>query len=226
ERNITNGYRVYGPEAVNRLQLILFYKELGFGLAKIAEALDSETFDRLAALNRHLHTLRQKRTRIEALIDTVEKTIHAQEEDVAMQDTDKFDGFKHKLVSENERTHGVEARRKYGEAAINESNRKMLNLTQDQYDQMAQTAGALQALLEDAVREGGLPEGDQGREATRLHREWLSYTWPQYSAQSHKGLVQLYAEDQRFTPHYDGTVPGCARFLCEAVLIWADQSSQ
>ena len=217
------GYRIYGSEEVDRLQQILFYKELGFELAEIAEALDGGEFDRLATLHGHLHALRQKKARIDALIDTVAKTIQNEEEDIDMRDTEKFEGFKKNLVDENERIYGDEARQKYGDEAIDDSNRKMLNLTQEQYGQMTRAAAALQALLEDAVRDGDLPDGEKGREAARLHRKWLSFTWPKYSAQAHKGLVQMYLEDQRFAAHYDGDVPGCAAFLREAVWSWTDR---
>ena len=35
------GYRIYGPEQVDRLQAILFYRELGFQLADIRAMLDA-----------------------------------------------------------------------------------------------------------------------------------------------------------------------------------------
>jgi len=217
-----SGYRVYGPEEVDRLQQILFYKELGFGLAEIAEALMDGAFDQLAALQGHLQALRQKKARIDALIDTVVRTIQNEEEGAGMKDAEKFEGFKKGLVDENERLYGEEAREKYGDEAVEESNRKMMGLTREQYDAMERVAAALQALLEEAVGGGGLPTGEKGKEAARLHREWLSFTWAEYSVEAHKGLVDMYLADERFATHYDGKVGGCAGFLREAVWCWGE----
>ena len=39
--------------------------------------------------------------------------------------------------------------------------------------------------------------------------------------QRHRGLAELYVQDERFTAYYDKKQPGCARFLRDAVLHWA-----
>ena len=41
------------------------------------------------------------------------------------------------------------------------------------------------------------------------------------TAAKHKGIAQLYVLDERFTAYYDKEVPGCARFLRDAVECWA-----
>lgn len=48
-----SGYRIYGPAEVDRLQQILFYRELGVSLKKIKEILNSPGFDRERALREH-----------------------------------------------------------------------------------------------------------------------------------------------------------------------------
>ena len=72
-----------------------------------------------------------------------------------------------------------------------------------------------------AVREGVSPEGDEGKEITALHRRWLTITGKQYDAAKHRGIAELYVMDERFTAYYDKQVPGCARFLRDAVAHWA-----
>ena len=49
------GYRLYGPREVDRLQDILFYKEMGLGLEAVRELLDAPGFDRLEALQSQIN---------------------------------------------------------------------------------------------------------------------------------------------------------------------------
>ena len=49
----SSGYRIYGSKEVDRLQQILFYRELDFSIDKIKEILDSTDFDELRALTTH-----------------------------------------------------------------------------------------------------------------------------------------------------------------------------
>ena len=63
-----SGYRYYGGADVDRLQDILYYRTLGVELARIRECLDDPSFDRQAALNRHLAALEAKRERLEAAV--------------------------------------------------------------------------------------------------------------------------------------------------------------
>ena len=60
-----SGYRYDGGAEVDRLQDILYYRALGVELAQIKECLDDPSFDRLAALKRHLTALEVERERPE-----------------------------------------------------------------------------------------------------------------------------------------------------------------
>ncbi|MCI8497420.1 MAG: MerR family transcriptional regulator, partial [Clostridiales bacterium] len=67
------------------------------------------------------------------------------------------------------------------------------------------------------VRAGKDPDSECGEAIVRLHRQWLSYTLPHYSRETHLGIASLYTQDERFTAYYDREVPGCAAFLRAAV---------
>ena len=96
-------------------------------------------------------------------------------------------------------------------------------LTQEQYREWTGLGDEILRRLEDAVRSQTPPDSLEGREITQLHRRWLTLTGNTCDPSKHMGLAQLYIQDERFTAYYDRTVPGCARFLCEAVCRWADQ---
>ena len=113
-----NGYRLYGPEEVDRLQQVLFYRALGVELGEIKALLDDPAFDETAALQSHLLALQGEQKRLAALIRTVEATLAAKERRTPMKDEQKFEGLKAQLVAENEKTHGKEARTRYGDAPL------------------------------------------------------------------------------------------------------------
>ena len=67
-RQSANGYRIYGQGEVDRLQQILFYRELGVSLEEIGAILDAPGYDREAALAGHLSALMEKKKQLELLI--------------------------------------------------------------------------------------------------------------------------------------------------------------
>ena len=66
-----NGYRTYSQVDLERLQVILYYKYLGFSLEKIAELLSQDEQALLPHLVRQLEYLQQERDRLDTLISTL-----------------------------------------------------------------------------------------------------------------------------------------------------------
>ena len=153
------GYRIYGPEQVDRLQLILFYRALGLELSAIRSILDDPGFDRLAALQSHLAELVGRREQLEKLILTVRKTIEEAKGGTAMSDQEKFEAFKRRTVEANERAYGAEIRAQYGDTEVDRANACVLSLTQEEYDQWKSLGDEILAALAAAVRSGEAPSG-------------------------------------------------------------------
>ncbi|WP_300411496.1 MerR family transcriptional regulator [uncultured Oscillibacter sp.] len=221
-RTTEAGYRLYGPEEVDRLQDILFYKELGLGLEAVRELLDAPGFDRLAALQSHLTELEARRERLDALILTVEKTIDEAKGGRPMTDKEKFEAFKRRAVEANEERYGEEIRRKYGPEAVEGANTKLLSMTEEEHGQWRALEAEILSALAAAVRDREDPAGPEGRRIAELHRRWLSCTWTAYTPQAHRGVAELYTADERFTAYYDKEVPGCAAFLRDAVRAYTE----
>lgn len=215
----SNGYRIYGETEVNRLQQILFYRELGVELSEIGRILEEKDFDGLSALQSHLSALREKRARLERLIDNVQKSISAMKGETEMTDEEKFEGFKEKLISDNEQKHGKEIRAKYGVETVDRSNAKLKNMTKEQYGELEALTQELNNTLKAAFEQGD-PGGELAQKACELHKKWLSFYWDHYSKEAHRGVAQMYVDDPRFTAYYDAIAPGCAVFLRDAVQIF------
>ena len=216
-----SGYRYYGRAEVDRLQDILYYRALGVELARIKECLDDPSFDRLAALRNHLAALEAEREQLEQLIRSVKDTVGAEERNEIMNDEQKFEAFKQRAVAHNEKVYGAETRAKYGDQEVDEANAAVMNLTREQYQEWTDLGREIQERLEAAVQSGVSPESEAGKEITALHRQWLTITGNRYDPARHRGIAELYVADERFTSYYDKRLPGCARFLRDAVTYWA-----
>ena len=68
-----SGYRLYDDEALQKLQQILFFKELGFKLKEIKEILQKPDFDRIKAFKRQKELLLLKRNRTDRLIQLLSR---------------------------------------------------------------------------------------------------------------------------------------------------------
>jgi DNA-binding transcriptional MerR regulator len=215
----SSGYRIYGQAEVDKLQQILFYKELGLHLDKIKDLVNSPSFNAAKALSEHREQLLDKRSQLDRLIANVEMTIASNEGRITMTDKEKFEGFKQKMVEDNEQKYGKEIRKKYGDNAINNSNQKVLNMTQDQHDEVTRLAEELHSVLAEAYKTGD-PSSDLAQKAADLHKQWLTYYWSEYSKEAHAGLAQMYVDDKRFTAYYDKEQPGTAEFLRDAIHIF------
>lgn len=219
-RTTSAGYRVYGPQQVERLQDILFYRELGFELSAISDILDAPSFDRRKALQSHLTALEAQRAHLDALILTTKKTISSLKGEYTMTDTERFEAFKRKAVEENEAQYGKEAREKYGDEAVNQSNANILNLSPERYQRWQTLDAEILSALSAAVKNGTAPDSEEGLRIAALHKEWLSFSWKTYTPQAHAGLAMMYTADERFTAYYDRETPGCAAFLQNAILAY------
>lgn len=216
-RGQASGYRKYGTKEVDQLQQILFYRALGFELAEIGRLLTAPDYDRLCALRAHKTALTERLHQTEVLLRNLNNTIQTLEGNKTMSDQEKFEGFKADLVQKNEQAYGEELREKYGEETVKKSNQKLMNLTQQQYERMEAVGAEILEQLAAAVAERKDPAGEAGRTIARLHQEWLSFTWPKYTKEAHRGLVEMYLMDERFQAFYDKAADGAAQFLHDAV---------
>ncbi len=215
----SSGYRIYGQAEVDRLQQILFYRELGVGLDSIREIMTSPSFDRAKALREHREKLLLKREQLDLLIANVDKTIALTEGRIKMSDKEKFEGFKQKMIDDNEKKYGREIREKYGSDAVEKSNNKLKDMTQEEYDAVTKLAEEQRATLAEAFKTGD-PAGELAQKAADLHRQWLTFYWDSYSKEAHAGIAQMYVDDERFKAYYDKEQPGTAEFLRDAILIY------
>lgn len=217
------GYRYYGEQEVTTLQQILFYRERGFELKSIQKIIYQSDFDIMNVMEEHLRELEEQRKHMEALIRTVKQTILSMKGEYHMSDQEKFEVFKERIVRENEEKYGTEIREKYGDEEMDAANRRFLDMTEEEEERFRSLGAVICNQLKEGVQAGIKPDSEKAKQIVILHKEWLSKTWKQYTAEAHKAIANGYICDERFKMYYDKEVPGCAQLLEKAVRFWVDK---
>lgn len=119
-----------------------------------------------------------------------------------MTDQEQFEIFKQQQLATNEKQFGAEVRNKYSEPEISAANQKYAQLSVEQFTVMQQTEQQLIELLKTTLANSETIIANQAT-IYQLHKQWLTYTWPNYSTAAHRGLADMYLADERFTSYYD-----------------------
>lgn len=212
------GYRLYADADLVRLQQILFFRELGFGLSEIRQILDSPDFDPCRALQEHRRALLEQQRRLERLINTVDRTLERLERKEKMMTEEMkelFDGF-------DPSKYGEETRQRWGGSPeFAESQKRTGTYTRADWKAIQQEAAEIyQNLAARMAQQPGAPEVQTW--IGRWHQHITKWFYP-CSPEVFRGLGDLYVQDERFTQNIDKTRPGLAAFMKEAMAIYADR---
>lgn len=216
EETTNAGYRLYSDEDLEILQQILFYRELGFSLKKIKEIIESPSFDREVTLLEQRQMLLQKRRQLDQMIHTINQTIQHTKGEINMSNKEKFAGFN---FSEN--PYEQEARERWGDKVVDQSNRKIENMSKEEQKTMEEQMNAIYNKL--AILRHSSPSSDEAQEVIKEWYDFLNNNFNHhYSLKAFKQLGQMYVADERFTKNIDQFGEGLATFMCDAMAIYAD----
>ena len=87
------GYRVYEEADLERLQRILFYRELGFTLKEISTIIEDPGTDALGHLRRQRGLLVGRIERLSAMVDAIDYEMEAKTMDIKLTPEERFEVF-------------------------------------------------------------------------------------------------------------------------------------
>ncbi|MGP4107677.1 MerR family transcriptional regulator [Virgibacillus sp. L01] len=218
EETTESGYRIYSNNDLEVLQQILFFKELGFPLKKIKEIINSPSFDRKEALELHRKMLLEKRSRIDKMIATIDKTTQHSKGEINMSNKEKFAGFD---FSHN--PYEQEARDRWGDKDVDESNAKINKMSTDEQKAMGEEFDRIYQEL--AALRHQSPESDEAQAGIKVWYDYLNKIG-NYSLDAFKGLGQMYVDDERFTKNIDKYGQGLSVFMRDAMAVYADRNKK
>jgi len=120
------GYRLYSRRNIERLQEVLFFRELGLSLSEIRRIVQEPGYRRGEALESHRELLLAQSSRLLAMVDVIDRAINAEQKGVDMTAEEMlevfggFDPAEHQAAAE-ERWGGTDA--------YSESNRRVSGYT-------------------------------------------------------------------------------------------------
>ncbi len=209
------GYRMYSKNEVNKLQEILFYKQLEFSLEEIKSILNND-YDRKSILCEQKEHLVKKISHLKSVLLTLEKSIEEMEGEHKMTDEQKFEVLKQNNLKKNEEKYGKQLRDKYGNETVNNFNKKYQGLSKEKFEECEKIEKELHKSIIEAFKLGDT-KSDLANKMCELHKKWLMFYWPSYSEEAHLGLTKMYVDDKRFTKYYDDIQVGSAKFLYESM---------
>lgn len=216
------GYRLYEHGDLQRLQELLFYRELGMRLDEIAAAMGDVSYERSAALAEHRERLLDKRHRIDRLLAAVDAALDAEERGTTMNEQDMLEVF----GDFDPKEHEAEAEERWGGTdAYRESQRRASQYTKEQWLRIKAEGQANIDRFADLLRSGADSTGEEAMAAAEEHREHISRWFYDCGYDIHRGLAEMYVQDPRFTKTYDDVEQGLARFISEAIIANADKRS-
>jgi DNA-binding transcriptional MerR regulator len=216
-RRSAAGYRLYGAAELERLQQVLFFKELGFPLAEIRRVMLDPAFDRGGALRAQRALLVERARRAWALLAAVDAALQALEKGTSMNHEDMFEALGGFDPSQYE----DEVVRRWGETdAYRQSARRTATFTKDDWAAIRREEEEITAGIAERMERG--PADAEVQELVARRCRHINERFYECSPAMFAGLGEMYVADSRFARNYEKVRPGLAEFLREAMRLYAD----
>ncbi|MBQ2943635.1 MAG: MerR family transcriptional regulator [Ruminococcus sp.] len=204
-----NGYRYYDETSLERMQEILFYRELDFPLQKISEILSSENYDKRQALTAQKKLLTLKKERLQRLIDAIDLAEKGQNIMVVFDNTE-FESLR--------KTYETQAKEKWGHTeASKEYEAKTESYTEEDFCNAASGLDAIFKKFAECKSQGNTPDSDKAQALVKELQEYITEHYYTCTDEILKGLGAMYVSDDRFKENIDKHGSGTAQFVSSAI---------
>ncbi|MDC0773807.1 MerR family transcriptional regulator [Streptomyces sp. HD] len=209
------GHRRYSDVDLDRLQQILFYRELGFPLEEVAALLDDPEADPRAHLRRQHELLTARIEKLQKMAAAVEHAMEARKMGLNLTPEEKFEVFGDHDPDQYE----DEVRERWGHTdAYRQSQQRTASYTKEDWKRINEKMDAIHRRMADLMADGTPADSAAAMDAAEEHRRFITGTYYDCSHQMHTCLGEMYVADPRFTAMYDNIRTGLAAYLHDAIL--------
>lgn len=207
-----NGYRFYDEASLERMQEILFYRELDFPLKSITKILASPNYDKQKALAEQKRLLTLKKVRLERLIVALEQT---EKGEITMS---AFDNSEYETARQQ---YEDEAKQRWGGTdAYNESQAKTAGYSKEKWNEVLDSMNGVLAEFAECKKCGESADGDTAQRLVKKLQDYITANFYHCTDDILAGLGQMYVCDERFKNNIDSHDEGVAEFVSEAIKIY------
>ncbi|MFI8854703.1 MerR family transcriptional regulator [Streptomyces sp. NPDC053499] len=211
----TAGHRRYTDADLDRLQQILFYRELGFPLEEIAVLLDDPAADPVSHLRRQHHLLTARIDRLTEMAAAVERAMEARRMGINLTPEEKFEVFGDFDPDE----YAEEAERRWGDSEqYREAQRRAATYSKEDWKALKREMDGIHGAVADRLAAGDPPDAPAVTALAERHRLFISRFSYECDHQMHRRLGEMYIQDERFTATYEAIRPGLAQYMRDAIV--------
>lgn len=216
------GYRLYDDGDLERLQTVLFYRELGFPLDEIRTVMSEADFDRAQALREQRELLQLEASRIERMIRALDDVIEAHARGDTMSDDAMFEVF-----GPEQRECQREAEQRWGDTdAYKQSRRRTAHYTEDDWAEVKAESRRILERIAEVYRSGAAPDSAAAMEAVEAHRQQIHDRFYDLPHEMQVVLAEMYVQDPRFTATYEAMATGLTTWVRDAIHANAGRATQ
>jgi DNA-binding transcriptional MerR regulator len=209
------GHRRYSDADLDRLQQILFYRELGFPLEEVAALLDDPEADPRAHLRRRHELLTARIEKLQKMAAAVEHAMEARNMGINLTPEEKFEVFGDFDPDQYE----DEARDRWGGTdAYRQSRQRTASYTKDDWKRLTEEFDALHRRMADLLAAGTPAGSEEAMDTAEEHRRFITRAYYDCAHETHTCLGEMYVTDPRFTRTYEEIRPGLAGYLRDAIV--------
>lgn len=209
------GHRRYDDADLDRLQQILFYRELGFPLDEVAVLLDDPDAEPQEHLRRQHQLLSDRIEQLQRMAAAVEAAMEARKMGINLTPEEKFEVF----GEHDPEQYAQEVEERWGDTeAYAQSQHRSASYTKQDWLRISAESTDLNNRLIALMGTGAPPEGEEAMDLAEEHREQISRNFYDCSHELHAALGRMYVDDERYARNLDAQAPGLAAYLSRAVV--------
>lgn len=206
------GYRIYHEEDLDRLQQILFFRELEFPLKEIKDIMNNPSYDRLEALRNQKAMLLEKRSRMDRLIRLVEERLGGQQDM-------SFEEFSMESIENHKKQYAEEVRNRWGDSdAYAEYEKKTKGYSKEDWNSISQAGDRIMG--EFAKHRDLSPEDETVQELVARWQNFITTHYYECTKDILAGLGNMYVSDERFRENINKHGEGTAELMSKAIEIY------
>lgn len=208
------GYRLYADAELERLQQVLFYKELGFSLDEIQDLMNDPGYDSLTALANQREMLGNQLKRTKAMIALIDKTMMSIEGAIPMEKDEMFEVFGDFDPAQYE----DEVKQRWGETeAYAESARRTARYTKADWQRFKDEQEQIGSRMVELLDAGVEPTDERAMDVAEQARLQIDKWFYPLSRENFVHLGDMYVADPRFNATYEKMREGLAEWLRDAI---------